>query len=118
MKNLDTGLTGSTINYISRPTYVAIPFGLYTVNSGVAGFIDTDVSATTGIDTGKIWCVSAIVAGFASQTVAVRAHGSAIDTTTWGPFQTLFTYVDAAGHVDLLRNAAANVQYFFQGYFL
>jgi hypothetical protein len=87
----------------------------FNVVAGVAGYVDTDVSATTGTDKRKLWVVVSFVNGL--QTAGVRAKGSAIDSQVpANQCTTLFTYVDNTGHVELLRNAGLDNTYRFIGW--
>lgn len=84
------------------------------IAGGAAGWIDTDVSATTGTDTSKLWVV--VCKNDAFQDSGARAHGSAIDCKVANSNSvTLLSYVDTTGHMDLYR-AAANAGYYFIGY--
>jgi hypothetical protein len=88
----------------------------FAVNAGAAGWVDTDASAFLPIGAIGVFAV----VPEASVIVGVRRHGSAIDTS-WT--LTAFTeaqavaYGDAAGHVDLWRNATNNVHYNLIGYY-
>lgn len=97
-----------------RLQFNSIASATFTVTGGGAGYIDTNVSATTGTDTSKIWVC--IVKSDASQSAGVRVHGDANDIKkTINQNATWLTKVDAAGHCDLYRNAADNA-YTFVGY--
>lgn len=86
----------------------------FNIVGGAAGWIDTDVSATTGTNTRRLWIVC--VNTDAPQPSGIRQHGSADTVYVWNKGNaTMFTYVDAAGHVDLYRDAADG-HYQFLGY--
>jgi hypothetical protein len=103
------------INPVPKMTYTPIAAVNYTVSAGAAGYVDTDVSATTGIDTERIWCVT--IATTIPLFVAVRPNGSAIDSQAYADNSTaLHTYVSSAGHVDLLRAVGGDIFYRFVGY--
>ncbi len=96
-------------------SYVPAATAAFTIVGGAAGYIDTDVSGTTGTDIQRLWLIDCIVAGFATQDVGVRPHGSATDVKASQAISTWISQVDATGHLDLYRGAADAV-YFIKGY--
>lgn len=85
------------------------------VNAGAAGWIDTDVSAQTGTDIHKVWLIHAFEG--AEGAVGARQTGSVVDNfVTASKSTALMAHCDSAGHMDLYRNAASNVNYKFVGY--
>jgi len=88
----------------------------FTVVAGVAGWVDTDVSATTGVNTRRVWL---IVAQTNAQAIGAREHGrtETPSVTLWSDDScTLMAMVDAAGHIDFYRNAVVTNTYVFLGY--
>lgn len=101
-----------------RQRFVPIATATFTVNLGAAGYVDTDVSATTGTDTRKLWVIVATKAAGAGQAGA-RATGGAIDgRASINNSTTIYAYCDASGHMELLRDAGGNITYDFIGYLL
>jgi len=95
--------------------FVPINTATFDIVAGVAGYIDTDVSATTGVDTRRAWLV-AIICG-AALTAAARAHGTAESpAVTVNNSVTVLSHVDSAGHMDLYRNAGGDLHYWILGY--
>lgn len=95
--------------------FTPIDTAIFTVNSGLAGYVDTDLSATTGTDTTKLWVIAVFKNG--AGTVAARKHGEAANpAVTSNNSVTLFSYVDSAGHMDLYRDPALNTDYDLIGY--
>jgi hypothetical protein len=77
--------------------------------------VDTDVSAIVGTDPHKVW----VIVGFknGTGTIGARAHGSAIDNSV--PVNntvTLMACCDVDGHMDLYRDPAVQMDYYFLGY--
>lgn len=99
----------------SKLKYTPIDPVHYQVAAGAAGWVDTDVSVTTGTDTGRIWAVG--MNGWTGNAHGVRAHGSSVDAETSTPAGFNFVHVDDSGHVDLYRNAVDAGDYTFMGYF-
>lgn len=97
-----------------RLIYTPIDHAAFTVLAGAVAWVDTDVSATTGTNTNRIWfvvarCVNSIVAG-------ARPHGSAADAAALMiNSATFLTHVDNTGHADLVRGAV-DIVYEFLGY--
>lgn len=104
----------SNLNNPHIPVFVPIDTALFTVSGGAAGWVDTNVSATTGVLTNRIWLISVSCA--AGQSAGARAHGS-----TKAPLSllnlsaTIMAHVDATGHMDLYRAGNDN-NYRFLGY--
>jgi len=97
--------------------YTQITYVGFNVPAGGAGWVDTDVSAVTGTDTHKVWVVVAF-SSITDKNVGIRPHGSALTPSMWASKSTtLLTTVDSTGHADLLRDAAASIDYGFIGYF-
>jgi hypothetical protein len=93
----------------------AIVPALTAILAGAAGWIDTDVSATTGTDTARVWVI--VDWSSAPSTIGARAHGSAVAAEVFvSASATLFSHVDAAGHIDYYRDAGNNNQYLIMGY--
>lgn len=97
----------------SLTTFREVTVGLFGAPAGVAGWVDTDVSATTGVDTNRVWMV-ACVAG-AAQDVGVRKHGNTGEPH-FSTNHSQLTMVDSNGHVDLYRGPGADNYYSFIGY--
>lgn len=98
-----------------RLRFEPIPTASFTVATGAAGYVDTDVSATTGTLTSRIWLITAFKNG--NGEAGARAHGSAVDSrVTLNNTSFLMSRVDSLGHMDLLRDAAADIVYQFSGY--
>lgn len=93
-----------------------IATALTTIVAGAAGYIDTDVSATTGTDISRLWLVSCRPPAGALTTHGVRAHGSAIDNKVFSTGTTFVSYVDSNGHMDFYRDAAIENRYSIIGY--
>lgn len=89
----------------------------FTVALGAAGYVDTDVSATTGTNANTLWVVRVETAG--TPIAGARPHGSTDDTksTVYGS-SVFFVRCDASGHMDFYRNAAVDVKYQLVGYFI
>lgn len=87
----------------------------FAVAGGAAGWVDTDVSGTTGTDTTKVWLVNGY--NGADQVGGVRPHGSAATPSAHINLTVSFlSHVDSSGHFDLLR-AAGDIHYYVMGYF-
>lgn len=97
-------------------TFVPIAGVNFNVPLGVAGWIDTDASGTTGTNTSRIWVVQCQNEAFAVQAIGVRTNGSAIAAFTTIPLFTQLVTVSPTGHIDLYRNAGANANYTLTGY--
>lgn len=95
--------------------YTPIAAATFNVNLGVAGYVDTDVSATTGTNQNRYWLIIGHCGTW--EYVGARAHGSAIDSKAYCTSCSLIVKVDASGHMDLYRNPSANAGYTFIGYF-
>lgn len=95
--------------------YHPITQSQYPVPAGAAGWVETDVSATTGINTHRTWLVHITGIGV---TLGIRSHGEIAE-----PYQYIIssslglTKVNNVGHVDLYRDAAVAANYTFIGYF-
>lgn len=111
----------------NSPTAVPIAltelWDLYTVVAGVNGWIDTDISASIGARSLTVLILINLtcVAGDGTIYAGARAHGSAlgkVNQVDEGVTLQCFTVVksDAAGHVDLYRNAKRNANYTVAGY--
>ena len=100
-----------------RLRFFPVATAQFSVPAGAAGWVDTNVSATTGTATDKLWVVVCETSG-GSGITGVRAHGEAIDNKLLSNFRmyTQFSYVDVAGHVDLYRDGALGNFYTFVGY--
>ncbi len=86
----------------------------FAIVAGAADWIDTDVSGTTGTDTGKLWVIGV---QSTSQLVGARPHGNAATPLVIaGNSLTVLSTVDATGHMDLYRNAVAETDYHILGY--
>jgi hypothetical protein len=86
------------------------------VSAGAAGYVNTDVSAITGTNTNRIWVIACQAT--ASAYSGARAHGETLDNrSVINLTNTCFSKVDSNGHMDLYRNAAADVNYRFVGFF-
>ena len=89
----------------------------YTVVAGAAGWVDTDISASAGINTKRIHYFHA-VAAVAVHDMGARPHGSAaLPVITGACYGAPMTKTDVNGHVDLLRDAANTTVYYHMGYF-
>lgn len=98
-------------------TFVPVATATFNAAAGGPGWVDTDVSATTGTDVHKLWVVIArSPAG--NGTVGVRAHGETVDNKLGACYYayTFLSYVDSAGHMDLYQIAAEIQPYHFVGY--
>jgi len=104
----------SPINNPSRLRYYPVAAGGFFLAAGGPGWVDTDVSGTTGVDTGRVWVVNAAPAG--GGTFGARPHGSAIDPKFPCSAGVWLSGVDAAGHMDLYQDAAFAVTYQIVGY--
>lgn len=90
---------------------------LFTVAAGVAGWVDTDVSAVTGLDTTKVWLISC-ESSPGGGIVGARPHGSALEPELNAQLVTsTLSKVDSTGHMDLRRIAGHDTKYTFIGYF-
>jgi hypothetical protein len=90
----------------------------FAVPLGVAGWIDSDVSAITGTDINKVWIVVCRNTG-ASSAAGCRRHGDTKSPQTLAWVTTTFlSCVDSSGHMDLYRDASVNNTYDFLGYLL
>lgn len=98
-----------------KPVFVAIAPALFAVAGGAAGFIDTDVSATTGTNTQRVWLVMCFTDNDTGQGKGARPHGSAVATNVVCFTLTTFSTVDSSGHMDLYRDAFNN-NYYLLGY--
>ena len=97
----------------SKITYTPIDSANFVVAAGGAGWIDTDVSATTGTNPDTVWLVHILCNGDAA---GVRAHGETkAPLVTVGSTTLQLTKVDSSGHADLYRNAAVQSTYTFIG---
>lgn len=98
----------------SKLTFTPVTVGIFTIVAGVAGWIDTDVSATTGVDPTKIWVGHWRSAG-GDVTTGVRPHGGTgyVYATTPGIF---ICAVDNTGHMDFYRDAGTNITFYILGY--
>lgn len=86
----------------------------FDVIGGAAGWIDTDVSATTGIDPNRVWIIGINVA--ASQMAGARDHGSALESRYQINLSGFtLSKVNSAGHMDLYREAA-DAHYYIMGH--
>jgi len=96
--------------------FTPIATGTFNVAAGAAGWVDTDVSATTGIDVTKLWIINCTATTYGTQ--GVRPNGSAVDNSIPGAARTntILSYVSATGHLDLYRDAIANNSYHLIGY--
>jgi hypothetical protein len=83
------------------------------VVAGAAGYVNTDVSAITGL-LSRSWLISAYVGGGAY--VGARAVGSALNPKAYANSSTLIIGRTVAGHIELLRDAALTLTYRFIGY--
>ena len=101
----------------NKPKFIQITPAIFTILGGAVGWVETDVSASTGINTQKIFVVLARDGG-ASGLAGVRKTGSIIDNkaVVYSSF-TLMTHVNSVGHVDFYRNAGDMI-YTFIGYLL
>jgi len=102
------------INY-APVRYKSITAALFNVVSGVAGYIDTNVSATTGTDTSKAWLINSHADG-GSGLLGARTLGDTADPKTTGNDGTFIAYVSATGHLDLYRVAGGDNKYYLIGY--
>jgi hypothetical protein len=99
------------------PRFVPVTTTLFTVLSGAAGWVNTDVSSLTGAGTTKLWVIVVFNNAPIYQFTGARAHGSIIDNSFASLFTTtLMSYVDSSGHVDLYRDITAANDYRFVGY--
>ncbi len=88
----------------------------YQVNLGAAGWVDTDVSATTGTNSRRVWVLTCYPTAGGTY-MGARATGGAVDNRSLVQSSiTLLAKADAAGHMDLLRDVAQNLVYQFVGY--
>lgn len=88
----------------------------FTVALGVAGYVDTDVSAVTGTDTTKLWVI--IVFCNTTQYAGARKLGETADNKVQVKSTfTIFSYVDSSGHMELYRNATTDCIYRIIGHF-
>lgn len=88
--------------------------GPFSIVGGAAGWIDTDVSAITGIDPTRVFLIS--MQATAAQDGGARAHGSALTPSQYVNLTNFgLSAVDSTGHMDLLRGAA-NMNYYIIGY--
>ena len=94
--------------------FTAITTVEFNVVGGAAGWIDTDVSATTGTRRDRAWCIVAVSA--ADQDAGVRENGVAtVPTVYCQRTLMLMSQVSVAGHLDLYRNVA-DIAYRIVGY--
>lgn len=107
----------SEVNNPAIRRFVPIDTAQFNAAAGAAGWVDTDVSATTGLSTSRIWAVVAKELAGNWATAGVRAHGVAAEPIVISHNPTFFTHVDNSGHVDLYRHAGDVEQYYFLGYF-
>lgn len=98
-----------------KTVFVPIATASFTKTNGADQYNSTDVSATTGTDTSKVWVIVA-----SANSVAIcgaRPYGSAIDSKCdLNNTVTLFSSTDNAGHMDLYSNVGATIKYSFIGY--
>lgn len=105
----------------ARVTYTPIVPAAFAKASSGNAWVDTDVSATTGTDTKKIWHINTLCSNATSQAGA-RTHGTSGNlqfsaTTAGNVIVPLFTSVDTNGHMDLFDPANPSSQYWFMGYY-
>jgi len=87
----------------------------FVVPLGVSEWLDTDVSATTGTDTTKLWIIICKPGG-GDFITGVRKHGSSVNCQYAAISEyTAFAYVGPTGHMDLFRSTGNN-KYEFIGY--
>lgn len=106
-------MKGKNLDGAARLRWVPITGVVHTVAAGAAGWVDTDVSATTGTDTGRAWLV--ICAGGGALDAGCRAHGEVTDTHYTLTY-TAVSRVDPNGHMDLHRSAGGDIPYAIMGY--
>lgn len=99
--------------------YTPVPPVQFTVNAGVAQWVDTDVSAVAGnpAKTERYWLVQILVEGFATVPSGIREHGGAVDNSFAAGVQTQVTKTSATGRCDCFRQAGGAINYIFEGYF-
>jgi len=79
----------------------------FNVAAGGVGWVDTNVSATTGTDTNKLWVV--VVSTTARQNAGVQPNGVDIDCQCEVCYSATFlSHVSATGHMDFYRAGADN----------
>lgn len=88
----------------------------YAVALGVAGFVDTDCTASIPLSASFVLIEAYPENG--TVDVGVRAVGEAVDTKlTVGPWVRISRLSNhAGGHLDLYRNATVNAHYTVLGY--
>lgn len=97
--------------------FVPINAATYNVAAG-AGWVDTDVSATTGTFQDRLWLVRLNTDAVGGAAVGIRPHGIAESPDAWAVQGfTQLTHVDLNGHVDIVRNGATTTEAVFLGYF-
>jgi len=84
-----------------------------TVPAGVAGWIDTDVSAIVGTDPHKIWNVLCVL--LAAGEIGARNPGSAADSKLTVTHTQLVS-CDVNGHMELYRTPGTDTYFDFMGY--
>ena len=84
----------------------------FTIVGGGAAWIDTDVSAVTGLNSQRVWVLSSNLA--AGQANGARPKGSALQPYGYGNLLHL-SRADSTGHMELMRGAGACV-YTIVGY--
>lgn len=102
------------IHNIHTVNCVKTNWSKFTVAAGAAGWVDTDVSAYTGLGTTRVFMI-AMIPSLGGLTMGARPHGSAGDSQLSYEVFTL-SKVDVNGHIDFYRDAGGNIDYYFNGY--
>ena len=98
-------------------TFTPVATGTFLVAAGAVGWLDTDVSTTTGTDINKIWFI--VTRPYAADLVqGARPLGGGVDNKCTGENSiAILSKVSASGHMELYRNAS-NCDYQIVGYWL
>lgn len=86
----------------------------FIIAAGAIGWIDTDVSATTGTNQKLLWLIIASNAG-GGFSIGSRTTGSAVNNQAAASGCTYICPVSSLGHLDLYRTAVDNT-YTIVGY--
>lgn len=97
-------------------TTTELASGQFVIAAGGAGWVDTDVSATTGTDTSKIWLVYCYVIDGSVATIGARSAGSAVTQWVADKYGAFYVKVSATGHMEFYRNNVSQVNYNLGGY--
>ena len=95
--------------------FTPINTATFTIAAGAAGWVDTDVSATTGTDVTKLWLVTSSTVTQQDAGVRPLGEASAPLGITNGTVSFL-SYCGLTGHMEFYRNAISNVDYRLLGY--